>query len=102
MVELIKVLAPHPGGLRRWSVMRGIRKDRESAVRDIPQKFEDDVERTFRRFCANAGDAKAGTCAAKDAFFYRPKERAGEVWAIFPDRAKAWLDAEPAESSNPA
>jgi len=94
LVELIKVLAPHPGGLRRWSVMQGIRKDRESAARDIPQKFEDEVERTFRRFCADAGDAKARTCAAKDAFFYRPKERAGEVWGIFPDRAKAWLDAE--------
>jgi len=49
LAELIKVLAPHPGGLRRWSVMRGIRKDRESAVRDIPQKFEDDVERTLPR-----------------------------------------------------
>jgi hypothetical protein len=97
LIELIKVLAPHPGGLRRWSVMRAIRKDRESAARDIPQKFEDEVERTFRRFCTDVGDAKTRTCAAKDAFFYRAKERAGEVWVIFPDRAKAWLDAEPVE-----
>jgi len=97
--ELIKVLAPHPGGLRRWSVMRAIRKDRESAARDIPQKFEAEVERIFRRFCADAGDAKTSTCAAKDAFFYRPKEKAGEVWGIIPDRAKAWLDTEPIEGS---
>jgi hypothetical protein len=94
LVELIKVLAPHPGGLRRWSVMRAIRKDRESAARDIPQKFEDDVERIFRRFCADAADAKPGTCAAKDAFFFRPKEKAGEVWGVFPERAKAWLGGE--------
>ena len=97
LIELIKVLAPHPRGLSRWSVMRAIRKDRESAARDIPQKFEDNIERTFRRFCADAGDAKTSTCAAKDAFFYRPKEKAGEVWGMFPDRAKVWLDAEPVE-----
>jgi hypothetical protein len=95
LVELIKVLAPYPGGLRRWSVMRAIRRDRESAARDIPQNFENEVERIFRRFCADAGDAKTSTCAAKDAFFYRPKEKAGEVWGLFSERAKAWRDAGP-------
>jgi hypothetical protein len=97
LFELIKVLAPHPGGLRRWSVMRAIRNDRERASRDISQKFEDEVERTFRRFCADADDAKTRTCDATEALFYRPREKAGEVWAIFPDRAKAWLAAEPVE-----
>jgi hypothetical protein len=92
LVELIRVLAPYPGGLRRWSVMRAIRKDRERAAREIPQKLEDDVERIFRRFCADAGNAKAPGCAAKDAFFYRPKEKAGEVWVVFPERAKALLE----------
>ena len=87
LVELTKVLAAHPRGLRRWSVMRAIRKDRESASREIPHKLEDDVERIFRRFCADQG------CAAKDAFFYRPKETAGEVWVVFPERAKALLAA---------
>jgi hypothetical protein len=97
LFELIKVLRPHPGGLRRWSVMRAIRNDRERASRDISQKFEDEVERTFRRFCADADDAKTRTCDATEALFYRPREKAGEVWAIYPDRAKAWLDAEPVE-----
>lgn len=99
LCELIKVLAPHPRGLRRWSVMRAIRKTRESTARDIPQKFEDEVERTFRRYCADAVDANTSTCAAKDAFCYRPKGKAGEVWGIFPDRAKAWLNAEHVETN---
>ncbi|MGC9954885.1 MAG: hypothetical protein ABSD21_11485 [Rhizomicrobium sp.] len=94
--ELIKVLTPYPGGLRRWSVMRAIRKDRERTARDIPQKFEDEVERTFRRFCAAADDAKTSVCDGSEALFYRPREKAGEVWAIIPDRAKAWLEAVPA------
>jgi hypothetical protein len=91
LLEIIRVLAPHPSGLRRWSVMRAIRKERERAAREIPQKLEDDVERTFRRFCADAGNAKTPGCDAKDAYFYRPKDKAGEVWVVFPERAKAWL-----------
>ena len=89
VMELIKVLTPHPGGLRRWSVMRAIRTDRERASRDVPQKFEADVERTFRRLCAGA---ETSTCSASEALFYRPQEKAGEVWAVYPDRAKTWLD----------
>jgi len=49
--ELIAALAPHPRGLRRWSVMRAIRKSREALSREIPLKLESDVERAFRRFC---------------------------------------------------
>ena len=95
--ELIKVLTPYPGGLRRWSVMRAIRSDRERASREVSQKFEDEVERTFRRFCADTNVAKPDAVAASDALFYRPPEKAGEVWAIIPERAKAWLDADSTE-----
>jgi hypothetical protein len=98
LYELIKVLVPHPGGLRRWSVMRAIRNERERASRDISQKFEDEVERTFRRFCADTDGAKTRICDATEALFYRPREKAGEVWAIYPERAKAWLDTEPVEA----
>ena len=83
--ELIAVLAPHPHGLRRWSVMRTIRKNREAQSRDIPLKLEADVERTFRQFCADAADASMRTVAADKALFYRPAEKAGEVWALRPE-----------------
>jgi hypothetical protein len=89
--ELLKVLEKVPGGLRRWSVMRAIRTERERASVDVSQKFEDEIERVFRRFCADYGDSKSRTCSAADALFHRPREKAGEVWAVYPDRAKAWL-----------
>jgi hypothetical protein len=92
LTDLVRVLAPHPGGLRRWSVMRAIRTDRERASRDVPQKFEADVERAFRRFCTGT---ESGACKAR---FFRPPEKAGEVWAVFPARAKAWLHAETADA----
>jgi hypothetical protein len=84
--ELRAVLAAHPPGLRRWSVMRAIREDRERTGRDIPQNFEAEVERTFRRFCAGAYKKHGGGISG-DALFCRPSEKAGEVWAILPDRA---------------
>jgi len=88
LIELVKVLAAHPSGFRRWSVMRAIRTEREHLGKEVPQKLEDEVERTFRRYCA---DAKNGDAPAEDALFYRPREKAGEVWAAYPERIKPLL-----------
>jgi len=75
--ELVAALTPHPGGLRRWSVMRVIRTNREAMAREIPLKLEADVERAFRQFCRGDGIRASGT-----ALFCRPAEKAGEVWAL--------------------
>src|ERR1043165_7147956 len=80
--ELVAALAPHPKGLRRWSVMRAIRKIREAQARDIPLKLESDVERAFRRFCRDDDMRASGTV-----LFCRPAEKAGEVWALDADYA---------------
>lgn len=89
--ELIAVLKPHARGLRRWSVMKAMRDNRKRKSREIPHKFEDDVERIFRRFCADSGTAGAFTPANENAPFYRPLETAGEVWAMHPERAEELL-----------
>jgi len=89
--ELIAALKPHPRGLRRWSVMRAIRVDRNRRSRDIPLKFESDVESVFRKFSADAIDAHARVCAVEIAPFCRPHNTAGEVWALRPGKAEALL-----------
>jgi len=94
VTDLITTLSQHPGGLRRWSVMRAIRRARENAQCDIPLKFEDEIERAFRKFCASDDFANAPTATATDALFFRPKDKAGEVWAVIPERANAWLAGE--------
>ncbi len=94
--ELVAVLAPHPGGLRRWSVMRAIRENRGRSARTTSLKFEIEVERVFRSSCSNCGDM---TRNPQTALFYRPEGKAGEVWAVHAERAKAWiLDLTPLEA----
>ncbi len=66
--------------------MRAMRSRHEAAGRSIPQKFEDDIERVFRRMSLRRGSA--------DAVFYRPAERAGEVWALHTEHADVWLHDE--------
>ena len=92
--ELVKALMPHPGGLRRFSVMRAIRAERSRTSRPISLKFEAEIERAFRSSCANWSGGKPP--AAGHALFYRPEGKAGEVWAVHIDRANAWL-ANPAD-----
>ena len=85
LMDLIAVLEAAPKGLRRWSVMRALRDRRSRAGYDITLKFEDEVERLFRQFCVVGGtgdDAKP---------FFRPKETAGEVWAVDPTRLALFL-----------
>ncbi len=82
--DLIDVLSKNPRGLRRWSVMRAIRAKYEQAGQGVPQKFEDEIERTFRRHCAAAPGCAESSAGA---LFYRPQERAGEVWAVSPEHA---------------
>jgi hypothetical protein len=97
--ELMIVLKPHPRGLRRWSVMRALRENRRRLARDIPLKFESDVERVFRRFCAE--DADGNPRLVENAPFYRPRETAGEVWALSPERAGMAPAADAAGTDEP-
>jgi hypothetical protein len=93
--DLIAVLTANSAGLRRWSVMRAMRTRAEKANRDVSPKFEDDVERAFRKFCE--GDpVRTGAAASNPAtaIFFRPKEKAGEVWAVYPEKAQAWLNGD--------
>jgi len=89
MKDLIDVLEANPKGLRRWSVMRAMRTRRERAGHEITLKFEDEVERLFREYCVNDPPRENETRP-----FFKPKETAGEVWAVDAQRLTAFLERE--------
>lgn len=91
VAELARLLLSHPGGLRRWSVMRAMRKAWESAQKEVGQKFEDEVERNFCHFSIDDDWTKLHDRQPEDALFFRPREKAGEVWAAHPEQVQAWL-----------
>ena len=94
LLELIRVLSRHPAGLRRWSIMRTIRKNREAAGLPIHQRMEDAVERVFRNHSADSEHLKNRHRAPATALFHWPQGKRGGIWAVYPDRAEAWLKAE--------
>lgn len=77
LLDLVAVLEANPKGLRRWSVMRAMRTRRAEAGHEITPKFEDEVERLFRDYCASEPSRESETRP-----FFKPKETAGEVWAV--------------------
>ncbi len=85
--DLIAVLEANPAGLRRWSVMRAMRKRRERAGHDIALKFEDEIERLFREYCVSEIPRENETRP-----FFKPKDKAGEVWAVDRARLAAFLE----------
>jgi hypothetical protein len=95
LLSLVQVLLPHPAGLRRWSVMRAIRAQHEKARVEISFKLEDEIEKVFRRLGGDTSDSAGSDAGAQSGaasrLFYRPKDRAGEVWAVDADIARTWL-----------
>jgi hypothetical protein len=89
MRDLIAVLEANPAGLRRWSVMRAMRARRAQAGHEITPKFEDEVERLFREYCAPEPPRADETRP-----FFKPKEKAGEVWAVDAARLAQFLTGE--------
>ena len=85
--DLIAVLQENKAGLRRWSVMRAMRTRRARTGHEITPKFEDQVEYLFREYCITDPPRENETRP-----FFRPKDKAGEVWAVDDQRLRAFLE----------
>jgi hypothetical protein len=69
--------------------MRAMRTRRARSGHEITPKFEDEVERMFREYCASEPPRENETRP-----FFKPKEKAGEVWAVDSTRLAAFRTGE--------
>ena len=91
VMDLISVLQSHLGGRRRWAVMQAIRKLRTEAGTPVPENFEHAVESAFQQHCAGSGVFNKSKGTTKPALFHWPLGKVGGVWAVYPDKAEAWI-----------
>ena len=91
VADLIDVLRPRSGGIRRWAVMQAIRRNRAKTGVPISDRFEDGVESAFQQHCADSDVFKRGSVPAKPALFHWPLGKAGGIWALYAEAADAWL-----------
>lgn len=73
--------------------MRAMRKVWKDTQQEISLKFEDEIERHFRHFSQDDDAAKSSERTLEEGLFFRPRDKAGEVWAAHPDRIRDWLAA---------
>jgi hypothetical protein len=95
VMDLISVLQSHLAGRRRWAVMQSIRKQRAEAGIPVPENFEHAVESAFQQHCLGSGVFNKSKGSTKPALFYWPLGKVGGVWAVYPDKAEAWLADRP-------
>ena len=91
VMDLIRVLQSHAGGRRRWAVMQAIRKLRAEAGTPVPENFEHGVESAFQQHCVGSGVFNKSKGTTKPALFHWPLGKVGGVWAVYPDKADAWI-----------
>ncbi len=70
--------------------MRAMRKVWQASQQEVSLKFEDEIERHFRYYSASDDCAKSPD-RAPESLFFRPSDKAGEVWAANPERVRIWL-----------
>ena len=66
--------------------MQRMRVRAARAGREVPLKFEVEVERVFRAHCSTEPLTES-----ESLMFFKPGEKAGEVWAVDRMRALSWL-----------
>lgn len=93
--DLIEVLMPHPRGLSRRLVLHTLERKRKQTGLPIPEKFEQSVQSAFQRHCVDSLVFKKRKAPEWQGLFSFPQGKGSGIWAVYPDRANAWLERFP-------
>jgi len=91
VLDLIKVLYPHPNGLSRPIVIHMVLKNRRQRGHPIPENPEETIQSDLQRHCVDSKVFKRRKAPVEDGLFHWPKGPGAGVWAVYPDKAQAWL-----------
>ena len=90
--DLIEVLRPHPRGLSRRLVLHTLERKRKEAGLSIPEKFEQSVQSAYNKHSVDSSVFKKRKAPEWQGLFYSPQGKRSGIWAVYPDRANAWLE----------
>lgn len=92
LLDLIKVLYPHPNGLSRSIVIHMVEKNRAERGNTPVEKPEEAIQSSYNRFCIDSAVFKKRKRAFRDeAIFYTPGGTGSGKWGINQANAQAWL-----------
>jgi hypothetical protein len=91
VLDLIKVLYPHPAGLRRSIVIHSVLRNRKARGQSLPGTSDETIQSALQQYCVHAAAFKNRKAPVEDGIFHWPKGPRTGVWAIYPDKAQAWL-----------
>lgn len=89
--DLIEVLLPHKNGLGRSWVIDAMEKRRRTKGLTIPAKFEASVQSAYNQHSVDSAVWQKRGSLAVDGLFYSPEGKGSGKWAVFPEKAAAWL-----------
>jgi len=90
--DLIKVLAPHPHGLRRMIVLDRLIRNRKRAGLPIPRSFDSTVQSTLQYYCQDSDIFQNRNASPQDALFCWPKGKGAGFWGLMIDNARLWVN----------
>jgi hypothetical protein len=93
VLDLIKVLYPHPKGLSRSIVLHTVQRNRRQRGHPLPGEPEATIQSALQQHCVHSSVFKKRSAPPEDGLFHWPKGAGAGVWAIYPERAQAWLAA---------
>lgn len=92
VLDLIKVLYPHPRGISRSIVLHTVQKNRANRGHEPIETPEEAIQSAYNRFCVDSAVfRKRKTKWPDEGMFHSPRGPGAGVWAIYQDKAQAWL-----------
>jgi hypothetical protein len=93
VLDLIKVLYPHPKGLSRSVVLHAVLRNRRQRGHPLPRQPEETIQSALQQHCMDSRVFQKRRAPSEDGLFHWPKGAGAGVWAVYPERAQVWLAA---------